>query len=81
MTDLAAFWGALGDGGEAIGKFGTDAKPFVDRIKELADIALRVQARLFGLPESPSQGLLPGPDENAAPEDNVGASEAGSSEE
>ena len=33
----------MGEAGAAIGKFGKDTKPFVDRIRELFDIIKRTQ--------------------------------------
>lgn len=50
VSDLDRFWGLIGDAGVVIGKFGQDAKPFVDRIKEIADIIWRTQARSEELP-------------------------------
>jgi hypothetical protein len=50
VSDLDKFWGLIGDAGVAIGKFGNDAKPFVDRIKEIADIVWRTQANAEQLP-------------------------------
>lgn len=50
MSDLDKFWGLLGDAGVALGKFGADAKPFVDRIRELLQIAGRTQSRAEELP-------------------------------
>lgn len=37
-SDLDRFWGFIGEAGVAIGKFGNDIKPLVDRINELAKI-------------------------------------------
>lgn len=37
-SDLDRFWGFIGEAGIAIGKFGNDIKPLVDRIHELAKI-------------------------------------------
>lgn len=37
-SDLDRFWGFIGEAGIAIGKFGNDIKPLVDRINELAKI-------------------------------------------
>lgn len=45
MPDLDRLWGLVGDAGVALGKFGTDAKPIVDRIKELTKITWNTQAR------------------------------------
>jgi hypothetical protein len=50
VSDLDKFWGLIGDAGIAIGKFGHDAKPIVDRIKEIANIVWRTQARTEELP-------------------------------
>ena len=45
VSDLDRFWGLIGDAGVVIGKFGNNAKPIVDRIKEIADIVWRTQSR------------------------------------
>ncbi|MGA2914589.1 MAG: hypothetical protein ABSE89_01005 [Sedimentisphaerales bacterium] len=45
MSNLDKFWGLVGDAGVVLGKFGKDAKPFVDRIQEIAQIVWGVQAR------------------------------------
>lgn len=50
MSNLDKFWGLLGDAGIALGKFGTDAKPFTDRIIEMTRIIGRTQAKGEGLP-------------------------------
>lgn len=50
MSDLDKFWGLIGDAGVAIGKFGNDVKPIVDRIKEITEIVWRTQARAEELP-------------------------------
>lgn len=50
VSDLDKFWGLVGDAGVALGKFGIDAKPFVDAIKELAGIAWNAQSRAEELP-------------------------------
>lgn len=50
ISDLDRFWGLIGDAGVVIGKFGNDAKPIVDRIKEIADIVWRTQSRSEELP-------------------------------
>lgn len=50
MSDLDRFWGLMGDAGVALGKFGNDAKPIVDRIKELTQIVWRTQSRAEELP-------------------------------
>ena len=58
MSDVDRIWGLVGDAGIAIGKFGKDAKPFVDRIKELSQIAWKTQARAEELPSSITNPLL-----------------------
>lgn len=58
VSDLDRFWGLIGDAGVAIGKFGKDAKPIVDRIKEIADIVWRTQSRAEELPSSAAFPLL-----------------------
>lgn len=58
MSDVDRFWGLVGDAGVVIGKFGKDAKPFVDRIKEISDIVFRTQARAEELPSSINNQLL-----------------------
>lgn len=45
MADISRFYELMGDAGVALGKLGEGAKPFVDRIKELAGIAWKSQAR------------------------------------
>ena len=45
MSDLDRFWGLIGDAGVALGKFGKDAKPFVDMIKDMTRITWNAQAR------------------------------------
>lgn len=52
VTDLDRFWGLVGDAGVALGKFGNDAKPIVDRIRELVEIIWRTQARAEELPSA-----------------------------
>ncbi len=51
MPDIDRIWGLVGDAGVAIGKFGADAKPIVDRIRELAQIGWKNQARAENLPD------------------------------
>lgn len=58
MSDVDRIWGLVGDAGVAIGKFGSDAKPFVDRIRELSQIAWKTQARAEELPSSSVNPLL-----------------------
>jgi hypothetical protein len=58
MSDVDRFWGLIGDAGIVIGKFGKDAKPFVDRIRELSEIVWRTQAHAEQLPSSSENPLL-----------------------
>lgn len=50
VSDLDRFWGLVGDAGVVLGKLGQDAKPIVDRIREIADIVWRTQSRAEELP-------------------------------
>lgn len=50
VSDLDRFWGLIGDAGVALGKFGKDAKPIVDRIKEITEIVWQTQSRAEELP-------------------------------
>lgn len=71
MSDLDKFWGLIGDAGVAIGKFGNDAKPLVDRIVELTQIVWNSQKDAEQLPSNVEFPLLPsinlphGPDDNS----------------
>ncbi|MCP4553343.1 MAG: hypothetical protein GY834_15175 [Bacteroidetes bacterium] len=58
QSDLDHFWGLVGDAGVALGKFGNDAKPFVERIKEITDIVWRTQSRAEELPSDARPALL-----------------------
>ena len=58
VSDLDRFWGLVGDAGVALGKLGTDAKPIVDRIKEISDIIWRTQSRAEELPSNTPKPLL-----------------------
>lgn len=50
ISDLDKFWGLIGDAGVVLGKLGHDAKPIVDRIREIADIVWQTQSRAEELP-------------------------------
>lgn len=56
MSSLDNFWGIVLEGGVVLKKIGEDAKPIVDRIRELAGLAWRTQARAEDLP---SDAALP----------------------
>ena len=58
MADLDKIWGLIGDAGVALGKLGEDAKPFVDRIREIYGIAWRTQSRAEGLPTDTPMKML-----------------------
>lgn len=64
VSDLDRFWGLVGDAGVVLGKLGKDAKPIVDRVKEIAEITWKTQARTEELP-SDSQNPMLEHDENA----------------
>lgn len=57
-SDLSRYYGLLGEAGVALGKFGTDAKPIVDRIKEILQITWNTQARAEELPSGTTPPLL-----------------------
>lgn len=63
VSDLDRFWGLIGEAGVAIGKFGNDVKPIVDRIREIAEIVWRTQARGEELPSGMPIPMLKEPEE------------------
>jgi len=58
MSSLDKFWGLVGDAGIVLGKFGQDAKPFVDRITEIAQIIWRTQVNAEELPSGTNLPFL-----------------------
>jgi hypothetical protein len=58
VSDLDRFWGVIGDAGVVISKLGTDAKPIVDRLRELKEIIWSTQSRAEELPSGTSPPLL-----------------------
>jgi hypothetical protein len=58
ISNLDRFYGLIGDAGVLLGKFGHDAKPFVDRIGEIVQIVWRSQANAEQLPASAKPALL-----------------------
>lgn len=58
VSDLDRFWGLIGDAGVVMGKFGNDAKPFVDRIVELSQIVWNAQKEAEELPSNAPMPLL-----------------------
>jgi hypothetical protein len=64
VPDVDRFFGLVGDAGVVFGKLGNDAKPIVDRVKELMQIAWKTQAHAEELPTSSPNPML-----EHAPED------------
>ena len=58
VSDLDRFWGLVGDAGVVLGKLGKDAKPIVDRIREVAQIVWKTQARTEELPSGTDNPVL-----------------------
>ena len=58
VSDLDRFWGLIGDAGVVAGKLGKDAKPLVDRIREIAEIVWKTQSRSEELPSDAGFPLL-----------------------
>ncbi|WPC65672.1 hypothetical protein SBP18_14390 [Rhodoferax ferrireducens] len=58
VSDLDRFWGLIGDAGVVLGKLGNDAKPIVDRIREVADIVWQTQSRAEELPSGTQIPML-----------------------
>ncbi len=58
MSSLDKLWGFVGEAGIVLGKFGKDAKPFVDRITEILRIVWNTQARTEELPSGTEMPLL-----------------------
>lgn len=65
VSDLDKFWGLIGDAGVVLGKLGNNAKPLVDRIKEIAEIVWQTQSRAEELPSGTSIPLLVHPKINS----------------
>lgn len=58
VSDLSRLYALVGDAGVMMGKLGKDAKPFVDRMRELAGIAWTAQARAEELPSGSDHPML-----------------------
>jgi len=58
MSDLDKFWGLIGDAGVVLGKLGKDAKPIVDRVREVGEIVWKTQIRSEELPSSTPVPIL-----------------------
>lgn len=65
VSNLDRFWGLVGEAGVVLGKFGDDAKPFVDRIREIAQIIWRTQSAAEELPAGTKIPMLGDNSENA----------------
>jgi uncharacterized protein YoxC len=74
VSDLDRFWGLIGDAGVVLGKLGQDAKPVVDRIKEIAEIVWQTQSRAEELPSGTQIPMLGGT--KAAKSDEVASVDA-----
>ena len=57
-SDLDKFYGLVGEAGVVLGKLGKDAKPIVDRIREVAQIVWGTQARAEELPSGTTPPIL-----------------------
>lgn len=68
VSDLDRFWGLIGDAGVVLAKLGNDAKPIVDRVREIADIVWNTQGRAEELPSTAKPPQIgyepPNPDHN-----------------
>ena len=58
VSDLDRIWGLLGDFGAILRKFGHDAKPITDRLREIIEIGWRTQSRTEELPSGTKPPLL-----------------------
>ncbi|MSU93062.1 hypothetical protein EB795_03765 [Pseudomonas mandelii] len=65
ISTLASFYVLVGDAGVVLEKLGHNAKPIVDRIREIVDIGWNSQARAEELPSSSENPMLGHDDEPA----------------
>ncbi len=63
MSDVDRLWGLIGDAGLVLAQLGQNAKPIVDRVREIAQIVWDVQIHTVGLPSSTPMKLLEAKDE------------------
>ncbi|NKI96691.1 hypothetical protein [Rhizobacter sp. SG703] len=61
VSDLDRLWGLVGDAGVVLNKLGRDAKPIVDRLREVVDIIWRTQVRAEELPSGATIPVLAPP--------------------
>lgn len=59
MSTMDRFWGFVGEALPVLHAAGVAAKPMVNRLREIAEIGLRVHATFYGLPMPPGIPLLP----------------------
>jgi hypothetical protein len=60
VSDLDRFWGLMGDATVMLRKFGDDAKPIVDRVRELSQIVWNTQSHAEELPSDSPMPLIGG---------------------
>lgn len=60
ISDLDRFWGLIGDASVVFAQVGENAKPIVDRVREITEIIWNVQIRASGLPSSTPLKMLGG---------------------
>jgi len=60
MANLDRFWGLVAEAGVVQGKLGAEARPLVERIREIAQIVWSTQAVANGLAEGAAPPLVPG---------------------
>lgn len=58
ISDLDRFWGLVGDAGVVMAKAGKEAKPLIERIREVTSIIWKIQSRTENLPEDTPQPLI-----------------------
>ena len=59
MSSMDRFWGIVGEGVSVLYQIGVAATPLVNRLREMAEIGLRVHAQFFGLPVPLGVPILP----------------------
>lgn len=64
MTKVDDFYLLLPEAGLALGKFGENARPFVEHIKEIMRIVFRYQAQREELPSAYQPDFLPNPEKD-----------------
>lgn len=72
VSNFDNFWGLYIDSwvasGRALGRGADEARPFLDRVRELAEIAWKVQRKTDALPPSTEMPLLERPDKESREE-------------